>query len=69
VIAHFANIGPLPFPDLSRFRTCPVSVSQTSTTYDWLGRTTSTTDQRAVTHTYTYDSAGRLEERKRDRSD
>jgi RHS repeat-associated protein len=32
----------------------------TSTTYDWLGRATSSTDQRGVTHTYTYDSAGRL---------
>jgi YD repeat-containing protein len=32
----------------------------TSTAYDWLGRTTTTTDQRGVTHTYTYDSAGRL---------
>jgi YD repeat-containing protein len=32
----------------------------TSTTYDWLGRTTSMTDQRGVAHTYLYDSAGRL---------
>ena len=31
-----------------------------STTYDRLGRTTSTTDQRGVVHTYTFDSAGRL---------
>jgi YD repeat-containing protein len=31
----------------------------TSTAYDSLGRTTATTDQRGVTHTYTYDSAGR----------
>ena len=28
------------------------------TTYDWLGRTTSTTDQRGVVHDYTFDSAG-----------
>jgi YD repeat-containing protein len=32
----------------------------TSTTYDWLGRVTSTTDERGVVHEYTYDSAGRL---------
>ncbi len=34
----------------------------TSTTYDWLGRTTSATDQRGIVHTYLYDSAGRLSE-------
>jgi YD repeat-containing protein len=32
----------------------------TSTTYDRLGRTTSSTDQRGVVHEYTYDSAGRV---------
>ena len=32
----------------------------TTTGYDRLGRTTSTTDQRGVTHNYTYDWAGRL---------
>jgi YD repeat-containing protein len=32
----------------------------TSTTYDWLGRTASTTDQRGVVHAYSYDPAGRL---------
>ena len=32
----------------------------TSTAYDWLGRVTSTTDQRGVVHTYIYDTAGRL---------
>jgi RHS repeat-associated protein len=33
---------------------------QTSTAYDWLGRTVTSTDQRGVVHTYSYDSAGRL---------
>ena len=32
----------------------------TSTTYDRLGRTTSTTDERGVEHDYTFDTAGRL---------
>ncbi len=32
----------------------------TETTYDQLGRTTSTTDQRGVVHSYSYDSAGRV---------
>ncbi len=32
----------------------------TSTTYDWLGRETTSTDERGVTHAYSYDSAGRL---------
>ena len=32
----------------------------TATAYDQLGRTTSTTDQRGVTHDFTFDSAGRL---------
>src|SRR5262249_5221030 len=32
----------------------------TSTSYDWLGRKTSDTDQRGVKHDYQYDSAGRL---------
>ncbi len=31
-----------------------------STSYDRLGRTTSTTDQRGVVHEYTFDTAGRL---------
>jgi RHS repeat-associated protein len=31
-----------------------------STEYDWLGRTTSTTDQRGVVHEFSYDFAGRL---------
>ena len=31
-----------------------------STQYDRLGRTVSTTDQRGVVHTYTFDTAGRL---------
>jgi len=31
-----------------------------STTYDRLGRTITTTDQRNIVHTYTYDTAGRL---------
>ena len=34
----------------------------TTTDYDRLGRDHSTTDQRGVTHKYTYDSAGRLSE-------
>ena len=32
----------------------------TETTYDRLGRTVTTTDQRGVVHTYSYDAAGRL---------
>ena len=32
----------------------------TLTTYDWLGRTTTSTDERGVAHEYLYDSAGRL---------
>ena len=32
----------------------------TSTTYDRLGRTISTTDQRGVVHTYSFDTAGRV---------
>ena len=31
-----------------------------ATTYDWLGRATSSTDQRGVVHEYSFDSAGRL---------
>ena len=31
-----------------------------STSYDRLGRVTSTTDQRGVVHDYTFDTAGRL---------
>ena len=37
-------------------------LDRTSTAYDRLGRTTSTTDQRGVVHSYSYDSAGRLSE-------
>ena len=33
---------------------------ETSTTYDWMGRATTQTDERGVVHSYTYDSAGRL---------
>ena len=36
------------------------STDHTSTTYDRLGRTVTTTDQRGVVHTYSYDTAGRL---------
>ena len=36
------------------------STDHTSTTYDLLGRTLTTTDQRGVEHTYSYDTAGRL---------
>jgi RHS repeat-associated protein len=31
----------------------------TSTTYDWMGDTLTSTDERGVVHTYSYDSAGR----------
>lgn len=34
---------------------------QVKVTYDRLGRQLTTTDQRGVTHTYTYDAAGRLQ--------
>ena len=35
-----------------------VATDHTSTTYDRLGRTLTTTDQRGVVHTYSYDAAG-----------
>ena len=40
--------------------TITAGADHTSTTYDWLGQTTSTTDQRGVVHSYVYDSAGRV---------
>ena len=33
---------------------------QTSTSYDWLGRTVTATDSGGVVHEYSYDTAGRL---------
>ena len=38
----------------------PTTGDHTSTAYDLLGRTVTATDQRGVTHTCVYDSAGRL---------
>ena len=38
----------------------PTTATTFRPTYDRLGRTTSTTDQRGVVHEYTFDSAGRL---------
>ena len=37
-----------------------LGADEVRTTYDRLGRTLTTTDQRGVVHTYSYDTAGRL---------
>lgn len=46
------------YPDSSD--TDSTGSDQVKTTYDGLGRVLTLTDQRGVTHTYTYDAAGRL---------
>ena len=58
--ANENGIGPIKRPAKNGHERGTGALIDASTKHDWLGRVTSTTDQRGVTHTYTYDSAGRL---------